>query len=94
MITTITLSKRIEVAKKMTARSAALKDYKVRSKKKREMREIARNLTAGKGYIIASPEEMEKRYPKYFKDWAVENKKMVFSIDWNIVWGELQFVAL
>ena len=58
----LTLTDRVNMAKRITASTAALKDWRVRSKHNRAMREIARQLTAGKGYIIASVKELKQRY--------------------------------
>ena len=58
----MTLTSRINIAKRMTASTAALKDWRIRNKHNRAMREIARQLTAGKGYIIASVRELKQRY--------------------------------
>ena len=88
----MTLQQRINYAKLMTKRSAAVKDYKVRRKDQRELREIARELTAGNGYIIASPNEMSQRYPKYYS--VKGSERMVFAIQWNVLWRRLSFVGL
>ncbi len=50
MITT--LSSKIETAKRLTNQVAEMKDYQVRNKQLRQMREEARKLADGKGYII------------------------------------------
>lgn len=58
----MTLTNRVNIARRMTASTAALKDWRIRNKHNRAMREIARQLTAGKGYIIASVRELKQRY--------------------------------
>ena len=51
----------IQFAKKMTERAANVKDWRL-SKKDKEMREMARQLAEGKGYIIATDAEMMGKY--------------------------------
>nr|DAE32977.1 MAG TPA: hypothetical protein [virus sp. ctoYX9] len=58
----MTLTNRVNIAKRITANTAAIKDWRVRNKHNRALREIARQLTAGKGYIIASVRELKQRY--------------------------------
>lgn len=62
MTTTFSLKNSINGAKYLTARVANLKDYKVRTKRLRALRELARELTTGKGYIIATCNELNQRY--------------------------------
>lgn len=58
----MTLTSRVNLARRITANTAAIKDWRVTNKHNRAMREIARQLTAGKGYIIASARELKQRY--------------------------------
>lgn len=57
-----TLTNRVNIAKRLTAETATIKDWRIRNKHNRAMREIARELTAGKGYIIASVKELTAKY--------------------------------
>jgi len=58
-----TLLNRINIAKRITAESASIKDWKLRRKSDRKLKELAGELVAGKGYIIASAKELSTRYP-------------------------------
>ena len=48
---TLTLSHCVEVAKKQTLRSSEMKDWKIRNKHNRRMREIARELVKKKRWL-------------------------------------------
>ena len=50
-----------QFAKNLTSRAANAKDWQVRTKRLRAMREIAREIQET-GYIIASPKEMHEKY--------------------------------
>ena len=53
----------IEIAKKLTARTAEMKDWRIRNKYNRKMRQIARDLVElNGGYIIATPAELQAIY--------------------------------
>ena len=93
----ITLTDRVNAAKRMTANAAALKDWQIRNKHNRAMREIARNLTADKGYIIASVKELAAKYGAlcYHETTAPgSDKKRVWGLQMNSVWHKIQFVAI
>lgn len=59
---TISIEQAIYAAKCETARAAARKDYKVRSIKARQMREIAREWSAAEGYKICTLRELKEQY--------------------------------
>lgn len=93
----LTLTKRVNIAKRMTANTAALKDWRVRNKHNRSMREIARELTAGKGYVIASVKELAAKYGTmchYSPDAPGAYEKRVWGLQMNSVWRKIQFVAI
>lgn len=93
----ITLTNRVNIAKRMTADTAALKDWRVRNKKNRSMRGIARDLTGGKGYIIASVKDLYAKYGTmchYSPDAPGAGKKRVWGIRMNIIHREIQFVSI
>lgn len=84
----IPIHERTTAAKRVTASTANMKPYKIRTKHNRAMMEIAKELTNGKGYIIASVVEMAERYGKLFdfNPGAPENDKLrVWAIidSWN-----------
>ena len=93
----LNLTNRVNIAKRMTADTAALKDWRVRNKKNRSMRGIARDLTGGKGYIIASANELVEKYGTlchYSPDAPGAGKKRVWGLRMNEVHREIQFVAI
>jgi hypothetical protein len=57
----MSLQENINFAAAMTKKAAQVKDYRLNKEGKR-MREIARELVAGKGYIIATTGEMRQKY--------------------------------
>lgn len=93
----MTLTNRVNIAKRMTANAAALKDWRIRNKHNRAMREIARELTAGKGYLIATVKELAAKYgPLCHYETAAPgaDEKHVWGLQMNIVWHKIQFVAI
>lgn len=93
----MTLTNRVNIAKRMTANAAALKDWRIRNKHNRAMREIARELTAGKGYIIATVKELAAKYGTlcHYETAAPEaDIKRVWGLQMNIVCRKIQFVAI
>lgn len=76
------LQGRIDFAKDMTSEVANMKDWRVRNKHNRAMREIARELVESNGgYLIASPNELAERYPGMFESNPVNgDTKMVWCI--------------
>lgn len=93
----MTLTNRVNIAKRMTANTAAVKDWRIRNKRNRAMREIARELTAGKGYIIASVKNLSEKYGSlcHYDTSAIgSEKKRVWAISYNSVWRSIDFVAI
>lgn len=92
-----TLTNRVNIAKRMTSETAALKDWRIRNKHNRAMREIARELTAGKGYIIASVKELVAKYGTlchYEATAPGADEKHVFGLQMNIIWHRIEFTAI
>lgn len=93
----LNLTNRVNIARRMTADTAALKDWRVRNRKNRSMRGIARELTAGKGYIIASVKDLSSKYGTlchYSPDAHGAGKKRVWGLKMNKIHREIQFVAI
>lgn len=91
------MTRRIEIARNMTADTAALKDWRVRNKHNRAMRQIARGLTADKGYIIATVRELAERYGtlcQYEKNASGADEKRVWGLHMNDVYRKILFVAI
>jgi hypothetical protein len=57
----MSLQENMNFAAAMTKKAAEVKDYRLNKEGKR-MREIARELVSGKGYIIATASEMRAKY--------------------------------
>ncbi len=94
---TFTISGRVRIAQTWTARSAEIKDYKVRRKRNRIMRDIAREWTAGRGYRIATPRQMRTDYRALFLSvpGAPDNDRLfIWAIHYNEFRKELQFTAI
>ena len=73
-----------EFAKKMTTDAANAKDWTLRRKDDKRMKEIAQELAAGRGYIIATDRELEKMYPGLFKAQGVkESPKTIWAVDYQ-----------
>lgn len=90
----LTLMSRIRFAKRKTAESAALKDWRVRNKRNYAMREIAREITNGKGYIIATVDELRTKYGSLCHyETATDTQKQIWGICWNDFYGNLYFFA-
>lgn len=92
-----TLTHRVNIAKALTGRAATLKDWRIRNKHNKAMREVARELTAGKGYFIGSVVELKAKYGdlcNYETTAPGADKKCVWAIDHNAIWNKLQFIAI
>lgn len=91
------ITRRIEIARNMTAATAALKDWRVRNKHNRTMRQIARDVAADRGYIIATVEYLKAKYGDlchYEAPSGNADKKHVWGIRMNNVWHRIVFVAI
>lgn len=72
------------VASRMTNEAANAKDWTLRRKDDKRMKEIAQELAAGRGYIIATDRELEKMYPGLFKAQGVkESPKTIWAVDYQ-----------
>lgn len=93
----MSLTNRVNIAKRMTANTAALKDWRIRNKHNRAMREIARELTAGKGYLIATVKELAAKYGAlchYETAAPGADIKRVWGLQLNSIGRKIQFVAI
>lgn len=93
----MTLTNRVNIAKRMTANTAALKDWRIRNKHNRAMREIARELTAGKGYLIATVKELAAKYGTlchYDTTAPGADVKHIWGLQMNEICRKIQFVAI
>ena len=90
----MTISKRIEIARNLTVATANIKDYKIRNKHNRQMRELARELIAGKGYIIASTRELKEKYGDLSHYDVISDDKDIWGISMNFSNRKLLFVAI
>lgn len=91
------LSTRVKIAKQLTSNTADLKDWRIRNKHNREMRDIARILTQDKGYIIATPKEMSDKYRKLFLfDPCApdQDKRFEWALQMNAIWRKIEFVPV
>ena len=90
----MTISKRIEIARNLTAATASLKDYKIRNKHNRQMRELARELMSGKGYIIASTRELKEKYGDLSHYDVISDDKDIWGISMSLSDRKILFVAI
>lgn len=91
------LSTRVTWAKRVTEETANMKDWRVRNRHNRAMREIARELTAGKGHIIASVKELAAKYGTlchYEATAPGADEKHVWGLQMNIIWHRIEFTAI
>lgn len=77
----MTLIQSINLAKALTRASANVKDWLVTNRHDRQMREIARDLNNGKGYIIATPAELANRYPGLYENFSTTTHKIIWAVD-------------
>lgn len=94
---TMTLTNRVNIAKRMTANTAALKDWRIRNKHDRAMREIAREISGGKGYIVASVKGLAAKYGtlcNYETTAHGADAKRVWGLQMNEIHRKIQFVAI
>lgn len=95
--TNFTLAHRANVAKSLTDKTAALKDWRVRNKHNRAMREIAREWMNGKGYFIGSVIELKNKYGDlchYETAAPGADKKCVWAVLAPIRYGKILFAAI
>lgn len=92
-----TLTNRVNIAKAITAETASLKDWKIRNSHNRKMREIARDLTSGKGYIIATARELKAKYGDlchYQADASDSDRKRIWSLGMNGIYNKILFTSI
>lgn len=97
MKTTFTLQNRVNIAKEMTVMSASMKDWRIRNKHNKAMREVAREWMNGKGYFIGSVIELKNKYGDlchYETNAPGADKKCVWAVDYNDVNKRLEFVGI
>lgn len=93
----MTLTTRVNIAKQMTMNTAAMKDWRIKNKHNHAMREIARKLIDGKGYIIASIRELAEKYGNlchYEITIPDADMKYVWGLQMNSIWHKIQFTAI
>lgn len=83
----------INAAKTWTREAAEVKDWRVKSEKQKEMREIAREWTKGDGYKVASVAEMREEYGDIFK-FEGEGEIHIWGIEMNVLNNKLEFVPM
>ncbi len=84
------ISAAARIAKRLTAESANMKDYLVRTKNNMHMREVARTLANGKGYFIGTPSEIQEKFGVTLR--PGQDSRCIWGISWNKVWKRLDFV--
>jgi hypothetical protein len=70
----------IESAKRHNAESASVKDWRIRNNSNRKMREIARALSAGKGYEIGTAAEIGAKYGIKFLWEGSDTRKFIWAV--------------
>ena len=74
-----------KIAKSYTEEAANVKDWRLRNAKDREFKEIAKELMADKGYIIATNYELAKKYPgKIDVSNSPESGKMIWGVSFGL----------
>lgn len=63
----------VSIAKKLTKQASEVKDWRCRTVRDKECRNDARDLAAGKGYIISTMEDIHKKYPEHITVFAAMN---------------------
>lgn len=81
----------ITFAKRTTEKAATMADYKVRNRKNRMMREIARDLNRGRGYVIASAVEMSDAGELIAHN---NGRRIIWAVGYNNFYKELQFIPI
>lgn len=80
----IVLSRSAEIAKQLTINAASAKDWRLRNRRDREFKRIARDLASGKGYVIATNYQLAKQYPGMLDvRYTPESKPMVWAVNFS-----------
>lgn len=90
----ITLETRVRFAKAMTLKAAEMKDWRIRSKRKRAMRDVAREWANEKGYFIGTVRELRERYGDLVKvyDTAPDNDvKYIWYCHTDNIFNNIEF---
>lgn len=93
----LTFNNRVNIAKKMNNETATIKDWRIRNRHNRAMREIARQLSADKGYMIATVKELKAMYGDlcdYEANASNADVKNVWALQMDILSNQIQFVAI
>lgn len=67
-----------QTAAHCTKRASETKDWRLTRKADRRFKEIARELTEGKGYVIATEAELAERWPEVFPKSATFSDNRIF----------------
>lgn len=90
----ITLIERINIARDLTAKASQIKDWKLRRQSDRRMKEIAKELTDGKGYIKATARQLHEAYPDLMPP-SDDDHYQIWCIDESITGSQrLGFTAI
>lgn len=78
------ISKAVQFAKMQTAKAASVKAWRITTKASKALQEIARQMTAGKGYEIATDAEIFAKYGELCKGFKCakvrDNKPRIWCI--------------
>ena len=94
---TMTLTNRVNTGKQLNTNTATMKDWGIRNKHNRAMRERAREISGGKGYIIASGKELAAKYGTlchYETTAPGADAKRAWGLQMNEVHRKIQFTAI
>lgn len=91
------MKKWAQTASEITHKAASTKDWRLRRKIDRRFKEIAQELSQGKGYIIASEKELAEKWPEVFvgRGWLGSDKFI-----WAVMFSDsptgnkMKFVAI
>ena len=74
----------IVIAKRITARAAKTKDWRLSRTIDREMKSLAQSMD--KGYILATPNELNEKFPALFEkdNGPDQERKIIWAIDASI----------
>lgn len=104
MVHTLSRQVLIDYAISLTQKASEAKDWQLRSKRNLKLREIAKEMISGKGYILADYAKMKEMFPdtftlkNYSNDtatyiWAIEFEKILNKRTYNWIY-EIGFVPV